>query len=139
LFSNTGVIYSKATNSILNPEYVPVDSDGDTVPNLSDNCVSVSNADQKDEDGNGLGDACEDYDRDGIVNAKDNCSDVPNVAQTDTDKDNIGDVCDTLDNRVTERMPWLPWAGIGLAGGVILALFVVVLRHKKIDNQENFN
>lgn len=133
LFSNNGVIYSKATSSILNPEYVPVDSDGDTVPNLTDNCVSVSNADQKDEDANGLGDACEDYDRDGILNANDNCLDIPNTAQTDTDNDGIGDVCDDFENRATERMPWLPWVGIGLAGVVILGLFIVALKHKKED------
>ena len=133
LFSDKGVIYSKATDPISNPEYFPVDSDSDGVPDLTDNCISVANPDQKDSDGNGLGDACEDYDRDGIVNAKDNCPDVPNVAQTDTDQDGIGDACDTVDNRVTERMPWLPWAGIGLAGGVVLALFVVVLKHKKAE------
>ncbi len=140
LYSDTGVVRLKATNSIPNPEYVPVDSDADGVPNLTDNCIGVANADQKDADGNGLGDACEDYDRDGIVNVSDNCSDVPNRAQEDTDKDDVGDVCDNFDNRVTERMPWLPWAGIGIAGAVILGLFVIVLRHKTGEgSEENFN
>lgn len=133
LFSNTGVIYSKVTSSILNPEYVPVDSDSDGVSDLTDNCARVSNIDQKDEDGNGLGDACEDYDRDGVFNANDNCPEIPNKAQEDTDKDDIGNVCDDLDNRVTERMPWLPWVGIVIAGLVIVGLFVVVLKHKKVE------
>jgi len=131
LFSSTGVIYSGILNSISNPEYQPVDSDADGVPDLSDNCVSVSNSDQKDSDGNGRGDACEDYDRDGVLNAKDNCPEIPNASQVDTDKDGIGDACDSVDNRITERMPWLPWVGIGIAGIVVFGLFIIVLNHRK--------
>jgi len=139
LSSNKGVVSLGATASIANPQYVPVDSDGDEVPDLTDNCVSVFNADQVDADGNGLGDACEDYDRDRILNANDNCPDVPNVAQTDTDKDGMGDICDNLDNRVTERMPWLPWVGIGIAFVVVLGLFVIVFRHKKETTEEDIS
>jgi hypothetical protein len=48
------------------------DSDGDGVPNHSDNCVGVANANQKDSDGDGYGDACDaDVNNDGIVNAID--------------------------------------------------------------------
>lgn len=131
LFSGEGVVISNASLSVANTSYKPVDSDGDSVPDLSDNCTNVANFDQKDENANGRGDACEDYDRDGVINSKDNCKDIPNSSQVDTDNDGTGDVCDNFDNRVTERMPWLPWAGIGLAGGVILGLFIIVLRHKK--------
>ncbi len=35
-----------------------LDSDGDGVPNDADNCPSVSNPNQEDSDGNGVGDAC---------------------------------------------------------------------------------
>jgi hypothetical protein len=35
-----------------------VDSDGDGVPDLADNCPQLANADQADLDGDGLGDAC---------------------------------------------------------------------------------
>jgi hypothetical protein len=35
------------------------DKDGDGVPDATDNCPTVSNADQKDSNGNGIGDACE--------------------------------------------------------------------------------
>ncbi len=35
------------------------DEDGDGVPNVNDNCLLVSNADQADSDGDGKGDACE--------------------------------------------------------------------------------
>jgi hypothetical protein len=35
------------------------DVDGDGIPDAEDNCLSVSNADQADADGDGFGDACE--------------------------------------------------------------------------------
>jgi hypothetical protein len=131
LSSDAGVVRYGTSSDILNPDYKPADYDSDSIPDLADNCVSVPNFDQKDSNHNGLGDACEDYDRDGVLNAYDNCPDIPNASQVDTDKDGIGDVCDTLDNRVTERLPWLPWAGIGIAGIVIVGLFAVALKHKK--------
>jgi large repetitive protein len=37
----------------------PLDTDGDGVPDSSDNCVSVSNHDQADADGDGHGDTCD--------------------------------------------------------------------------------
>jgi Thrombospondin type 3 repeat len=37
----------------------PADTDGDGVADASDNCPSVSNADQADADSDGLGDACD--------------------------------------------------------------------------------
>ena len=132
LSTDKGVVVLKVSSATMNPEYAPVDSDGDSVPDLTDNCTSIANADQKDSDGNGLGDACEDYDRDGRVNAQDNCPEIPNRAQEDTDNDGIGDVCDTYEDRPTERMPWLPWVGIGLAGVVLLGLFIVVFKHKDV-------
>lgn len=36
-----------------------VDSDGDGVADLSDNCRNMANADQRDSDSDGIGDACE--------------------------------------------------------------------------------
>jgi hypothetical protein len=130
LFSSSGIVYSDSSPAIPNPEYKPADTDKDSVPDRIDNCVSVSNMDQLDEDKNGLGDACEDYDRDGVYNSVDNCRDLPNSSQVDTDADGKGDICDELDNRVGERLPWLPWAGIGLAGLVIGGLFAFTFKHK---------
>ena len=38
---------------------VPTDTDSDGVADGADNCINVSNADQADSDGDGIGDACE--------------------------------------------------------------------------------
>jgi len=52
------------------------DIDGDGVPNASDNCPLVANANQLDTDSDGIGDACDptpngDTDGDGVVDAQD--------------------------------------------------------------------
>ncbi len=50
------------------------DLDNDTVVNATDNCPSVPNPDQKDTDGDGIGDACDpDIDNDTIPNGSDAC------------------------------------------------------------------
>ena len=133
LASNEGVVTVRGSGPFSNTAYVPADSDHDGVPDLIDTCVSVPNPDQQDSDRNGRGDACEDYDRDGVPNALDNCISIPNRDQADVDADRIGDACDDLDNRVTERMPWLPWVGIGAAGVVVFVLFVFASKHKRED------
>jgi hypothetical protein len=48
----------------------------------ADNCPSVSNPDQNDQDGDLIGDVC------------DNCPDIPNTLQSDINKDGKGDACD---------------------------------------------
>lgn len=47
-----------ATVAAASSPYVP-DTDGDGVPDQSDNCPSVANPDQADTDGDGVGDACD--------------------------------------------------------------------------------
>ena len=75
------------------------DIDGDGIINAQDNCPSISNPDQKDTDGDGIGDACEasvtDTDGDGVPDASDNCPLVANSNQQDIDGDGIGDACET--------------------------------------------
>lgn len=76
--------------------FVARDTDLDGVEERADNCPLVSNADQADQDSDGLGDACDpDRDGDGVANDVDNCPLVANPTQRDADGDGIGDTCDT--------------------------------------------
>lgn len=115
----------------VNPLFRPADTDGDGIRDTLDNCVRVANPDQADENGNGLGDVCDDYDKDGIVNSLDNCPSHPNRDQLDTDGDGKGDVCDGVESRLTESRPWLPWVAMGFGAIVVVSLFVATLRGTK--------
>jgi len=57
------------------------DTDGDGIGDMCDNCQYKENVDQKDTDGDGVGDVC------------DNCPDKYNPDQFDSDGDGIGDKC----------------------------------------------
>lgn len=73
------------------------DTDGDRVPDGSDNCPNVANADQADVNGNYIGDVCDpnlDTDGDNVADYLDNCPNNFNPAQADADGDHVGDVCD---------------------------------------------
>ncbi len=60
------------------PVLIPVDTDGDGIPDISDNCPN---------------DANNDIDSDGICGDIDNCPDDANPDQTDSDSNGIGDAC----------------------------------------------
>ena len=73
------------------------DSDGDGVPDATDNCKDEANPGQEDADSNGVGDACQDSDGDGVTDAKDNCPSAANPGQEDADNNNVGDACQDTD------------------------------------------
>ncbi len=97
----TQTVYGRWVSSGL----LLLDTDGDGVPDQSDNCPTVSNANQADADHDGKGDKCDnckntpnanqaDADHDGVGDACDNCVSKPNADQADQDGDLVGDVCD---------------------------------------------
>jgi hypothetical protein len=76
------------------------DADGDQIPDNLDDCPTITNADQQDQDGDRQGDACDwDLDGDGVANLGpagallDNCPLVPNADQQDANADGKGDAC----------------------------------------------
>jgi hypothetical protein len=126
LVNDKGVLYAAATSPVPNERYQASDADRDGIQDSFDNCVLVSNPNQVDINQNGRGDDCDDFDRDGVSNTVDNCINLPNANQSDEDYDGIGDMCDKEESRFTERLPWVPWVGMGIAGAVLVGLFVVV-------------
>ncbi|GMU22948.1 MAG: hypothetical protein AMXMBFR13_30320 [Phycisphaerae bacterium] len=86
------------------PDECQPDADGDSVPDVCDNCVETPNSGQEDADGDSLGDLCDncvqavnaeqqDWDGDGVGDVCDNCRWDDNPDQTDTDGDGRGDAC----------------------------------------------
>lgn len=136
LSASPKVILEPSTTPERNPSYKESDRDEDGIIDTRDNCSSIANPLQTDQNRNGKGDECDDHDNDGIINSNDNCPDEPNRRQLDSDNDGIGDVCDTTENRLTERVGWIPWFGIGFAILIIGFLFYQVARTKEEDHEE---
>ncbi|BFM12353.1 PHB depolymerase family esterase [Simiduia litorea] len=86
----------------------PTDTDGDGIADEVDNCPLIANANQQDNDADGLGNACDstpngeqqptDTDNDGVADSQDNCPNIANSNQLDSDADGVGDACDSTPN-----------------------------------------
>ena len=84
----------------------PPNTDGDSIDDHTDNCISATNENQADSDGDGFGNACDrcpatysydfnaDADGDADGDMCDNCTFAANATQTDSDADGVGDACD---------------------------------------------
>ena len=132
----------KTYNSVYVPVSFPVqvssrdnilynsDLDSDGILNENDNCLKVSNSDQKDINYNEKGDLCEDLDSDGVLDYKDNCPNDRNHNQQDLDSDGIGDVCDESDDRFLESNMPLVYVLIVISLFVFIALSVLVMKKK---------
>jgi hypothetical protein len=71
-----------------------IDTDGDGIPDESDNCPTVSNADQADVDGDGIGDACD----------------------TSDDRDFTPDAFSFIERTGVATNAWITSEGVGLSG-----------------------
>lgn len=69
-------------NGQIDEDALGVDSDGDGIHNVCDNCRTAYNPTQQDTDHDSWGNAC------------DNCIAIPNASQSDLDSDHRGDACD---------------------------------------------
>ena len=105
-FSTLFTCFQNIAAGLLTTFYLDADGDGVGTPvsqvtqcdplanyvpaaNGIDNCPSTPNADQADDDGDGVGNVC------------DNCPADANAAQDDADGDGIGDACDVCPNDPT--------------------------------------
>lgn len=78
---------------------VQLDTDGDGVPDATDNCPVNPNPGQENSDGDAQGDVCDaDDDNDGVADTADNCQYTSNTDQLNTDGDALGNACDPDDD-----------------------------------------
>lgn len=120
----------------INNAYREMDEDSDNIVDRIDNCPNISNTDQLDIDGDGRGDACDDYDFDGVPNNIDNCPEISNSDQRNEDNDNKGDVCDDGESRLSEKYKWVQWVVLGIGFVILIVLFYMVYRNTNNNKQQ---
>ncbi len=135
------------------------DTDGDGVPNASDNCPTIFNpirpmdgGKQADFDEDSVGDACDvcpldantsactsfdpnDVDSDSIPNATDNCPKVANANQADADGDQKGDACDPCPNAPNPGDSGCPATIYDIKQGFVPVGSVVALTHQLVTGR----
>jgi hypothetical protein len=80
---------------VIDPEDDDGDADSDALIDRWDNCPYLANPGWGDNEGDGLGDSCDDDDDDdGVLDPSDNCHMTANPDQYDSDSDGPGDACD---------------------------------------------
>lgn len=102
-------------NSNYLTEFQSIDTDKDSIVDISDNCPKDYNPTQLDSNASWLWDACDDKDNDTIIGKWDNCPTIYNPDQKDINKNWIWDACeidndkdsifDTEDNCPTQSNP----------------------------------
>ncbi len=105
IFAYLDYVDSTGTAQSLDMDYACVevifngtDTDNDGVDDSEDNCLNLSNSDQIDTDGDGIGDVCDpDIDGDGVVNEND-AFPYDEDEYRDFDGDGIGDNADPDDD-----------------------------------------
>ena len=110
LDNDKGNIFHRDYDDIYIFHWLFQDTDKDGITDLYDNCIFTPYiANDKDRDGDGFGDECDncpevsnpdqnDSDKDGVGDVCDNCPYVKNQNQKDSDRDGFGDVCDKCEN-----------------------------------------
>jgi len=97
LFRNGGATTS--TIDVPSPGGPPPDTDGDGILDPNDNCPTIANPGQENNDNDAQGDVCDaDDDNDFRPDTSDNCPLVANPSQENFDGDAEGDACDLDDD-----------------------------------------
>jgi len=121
----------------------PIDSDGDGIPDESDNCPDDANADQADNDLDSLGDVCDpDDDNDGLSDLDEIGVHGTNPFLADTDGDGASDLDEVIagsDPLDPGSFPTPEVPGLGLVGLITLSIALMsvgyLLRAGQLDRR----